>query len=432
MKNYRFLVPVVLVLMLLGSIYTLYDKKASDKNVVDTYLHEARTCRKQGIFVDAEENYLLAVELCPTQELYAEVAEFYNENNMSRKSRKWCEAMMLLFPEEPESYRYMLTQYLEKEDYIACFDLLDIMHKRKVNAPAVEEMMEPYEYMYYLNMEYDDAAVFGGGYSAVKIDGAWAYVNAQGTQTTAAVFDHAGPFSGNLAPVVDQNGDAYFIDPNGNKKKIIENVDIVLELGLIENELFALYNGENWGFYKLDGTHVFGDYEEASNIGNGLAAGMNDGKWQILDRNGNPLTGNTYHSVLLDEKRIVYRNSRLFVSDGNGYRMIDAEGAIYGDVYEDAKLFADATYAAVKLNGKWGFVDKDGTMQIQPQFEDARSFSCGLAAVKVNGVWGFINQQGHLVIEPQFMDVKDFSGSGTVFVNTGKEWEMLVLYKYNH
>jgi len=432
MKNYRFLVPVVLVVMLLASIYVCYDNKVSEQNIIDAYLAEARDCREKGILVDAEQNYLSAVEVSPTQALYAEIAEFYTENNMARKARKWCETLLEIFPEEPGSYQYLMQQYVDKKDYIACFDLLETMHKRKVKAPAVEEMVKDFEYIYYLDAEYDDVSVFGGGYSPVKTEGQWAYVNTKGSQTTGAVYDKAGPFSGDLAPVVDINGEVYFIDPNGNKKKVVENLKNIVELGLIENGLFSVYNGKTWGFYNLDGTLVFGDYEQASNIGNGMAAGMRDGEWHIVDYSGKETTGKTYSGVLQDEKRIICRNNRIFVKEGNGYRMIDSEGTTYGEVYEDARLFADATWAAVKKAGKWGYVDNEGNVQIQLQYEDARSFSNGLAAVKMKGLWGFIDQQGQVVIEPQFLDAKDFSGTGSVFVKTEKGWELLVLYKYNH
>ena len=432
MKNYRNWVPVFLVVMLLGSIYTFYNERAGEQSVFDNYLTEARACREQGILVDAEKNYLEAVGLRPTQALYAEIADFYNENAMNRKAGKWCEAMLEVFPEEPESYRYMLQQYINKEDYIACFDLLDTMQKRELHSPEVNEMMTPLEYVHYFVGEYEEVSIFGGGYCPVRNDGNWAYVNTRGTQMTAAHFVKAGPFSGDLAPIEDEEGACYFIDPNGNKKKVVGNAENIEELGLIENELFAGYDGNSWAFYRLDGTKVFGDFQEASNIGNGLAAGMREDKWYIYDRNGNELTGKQYRGVLMDEKKIIYRNSRLFVKSGSGYQMIDAEGNPYGEIYKDARLFADATWAAVKIGKKWGFVDNSGVMQIQPQFENARSFSNGLAAVKVNGKWGYIDLQGKLVIKPQFEDAKDFSTSGTAFVNTGKEWELLVLYKYNH
>lgn len=432
MKKYRFWVPVFLVLMMVCSIYMLYDKKAENKHLFESCMESARAYRQQGITVDAERSYQEALALQPSLEVYIEIADFYKESNLSRAAYDWCEEILEKFPTAPESYEYMMDQYKKDGDYTACFALLDTMRKRKVDSPKVEEAIQSIAYSYYLTAEYDDVSLFGGGYASVLLNGYWGYVNTAGTQTVAAQFEKAGPFSGDLAPVVDKNGEAYFIDPSGNKKKVVSNVESIAELGLIENDIFALNDGKSWGFYQSDGTRIAGPFEEASNIGNGMAAGKRDGLWYILDQSGSELTGKGYGGVLTDEKNIVYRNDRLFVQEGSGYRMIDAEGNAYGDIYQDAHLFADATYSAVKIDGKWGYVDKTGAVMIDAQYQDARSFSNGFAAVKVDGAWGFIDTQGNVVISPRFEDVKDFSPSGTVYVNTGKEWELLVLYKFNH
>jgi len=54
---------------------------------------------------------------------------------------------------------------------------------------------------------------------------------------------------------------------------------------------------------------------------------------------------------------------------------------------------------------QWGFIDKTGTMVIQPQFEDAHQFSEGLAGVKKEGMWGFMDPKGTIVIRPHYDDV---------------------------
>jgi hypothetical protein len=52
--------------------------------------------------------------------------------------------------------------------------------------------------------------------------------------------------------------------------------------------------------------------------------------------------------------------------------------------------------------GKFGFVDASGEFKIPPAFENALPFSEGLAAVEEDGKWGFINTKGDLAIRPQF------------------------------
>uniref|UniRef100_B8HNA7 KWG Leptospira repeat protein n=1 Tax=Cyanothece sp. (strain PCC 7425 / ATCC 29141) TaxID=395961 RepID=B8HNA7_CYAP4 len=53
-------------------------------------------------------------------------------------------------------------------------------------------------------------------------------------------------------------------------------------------------------------------------------------------------------------------------------------------------------------------IDVEQLLAIAPQFEEAQSFSEGLAAVKKGGQWGFIDRSGAMVIPPQFDQVEPF------------------------
>jgi hypothetical protein len=63
----------------------------------------------------------------------------------------------------------------------------------------------------------------------------------------------------------------------------------------------------------------------------------------------------------------------------------------------------------VTVQGKNGFIDRDGKVVIEPTFEKAYPFSDGLAAVQQNDMWGFIDTTGRMVIEPKFAMVGLFS-----------------------
>lgn len=59
---------------------------------------------------------------------------------------------------------------------------------------------------------------------------------------------------------------------------------------------------------------------------------------------------------------------------------------------------ADQLYP-VEVNGKYGYIDKNGNYLIKPQFSMAQPFSEGLAFVERNGATFYINKKGAKVIQ---------------------------------
>ena len=51
-------------------------------------------------------------------------------------------------------------------------------------------------------------------------------------------------------------------------------------------------------------------------------------------------------------------------------------------------------YHMQRRTRKYGFIDKNGSFVIPPQYERARSFYEGRAAVQLNKKWGFIDKNG--------------------------------------
>ena len=54
--------------------------------------------------------------------------------------------------------------------------------------------------------------------------------------------------------------------------------------------------------------------------------------------------------------------------------------------------------AAVKKDGKWGYINTKGEQIVECKFDDACDFSEGFAWVKKDGKWGYINTKGCSVI----------------------------------
>ena len=71
-------------------------------------------------------------------------------------------------------------------------------------------------------------------------------------------------------------------------------------------------------------------------------------------------------------------------------------------------VFFNEGLCGVKVNGKWGYIDKGGSLIIPTQFDQARPFVGGIAAVALGSQWGFIDKSGHYVVNPQFENASDF------------------------
>ena len=98
-----------------------------------------------------------------------------------------------------------------------------------------------------------------------------------------------------------------------------------------------------------------------------------------------------------------------------GLKAVDNEFlyTLPGD-WEGTKDFSEGL-AAVKTDGKWGFIDTEGNLVIEAIYDGAESFSEGKAAVQLDGRWGFINASGDTVISFTFQSVVSFSDGMAVY-----------------
>jgi hypothetical protein len=306
--------------------------------------------------------------------------------------------------------------------------------RRKVTSEKLEELNRSLEYVFHFDYtRYDDVSVFSNNLCGVSSEGNWGFINRYGVGRVRTVYKEVGVFSSSgYAPVVDQNGNAYFINKEG--EKALATQDKYKKFGNISDNIFPAVNATGKYIYlETDfSKNSENTYDYASTYNLKVAAVRKGEKWSLIDSNEKIILDDL-KDVVLDEKEIAARNDRCFVSkDGSNYFMVDLKGNRIGnETYQEARLFNDSTYAAVQVNNKWGFIDKEGNYFIKPEYEEARSFSSGLAAVKRTGEWGFIDENNKLVIDLQFEDAKDFNAKGSCLVKYDEKWRLLELYRLN-
>ena len=98
MKNYRFLVPVLRAVMLLASIYSLVSGKVEAQQTYNQYLEAAREYREMDIYIDAQRQYILALEERPSLELNLELASLYEDYGMGQLQGKLVRDLLKQYP----------------------------------------------------------------------------------------------------------------------------------------------------------------------------------------------------------------------------------------------------------------------------------------------------------------------------------------------
>lgn len=74
-----------------------------------------------------------------------------------------------------------------------------------------------------------------------------------------------------------------------------------------------------------------------------------------------------------------------------------------GKVLSNKEIFTSNTLFASSVDGKWGFVDKDGKVVVEHKYDMVTEFnSYGFAGVKVNDVWGVVDRSGNVIVEPSY------------------------------
>ena len=96
---------------------------------------------------------------------------------------------------------------------------------------------------------------------------------------------------------------------------------------------------------------------------------------------------------------------------GEGFEYRDPESLelAFPGRFSDARPFSEGL-AAVCRDGRYGFVDRTGTLRIEPRFANTAAFSEGLCLVSdpETGLLGFVDQEGAMALPFQFQEVASF------------------------
>jgi hypothetical protein len=102
----------------------------------------------------------------------------------------------------------------------------------------------------------------------------------------------------------------------------------------------------------------------------------------------------------------------------------------WGLVKEDGSLLTETSFDSIddfsdgrakfkNSSGQYGYFDVQGKIVVPAKFDEAERFHEGLAAVKLNGRWGYINHTGQVIFPFKLFYAGPFSNK-RAFISTGK------------
>lgn len=128
--------------------------------------------------------------------------------------------------------------------------------------------------------------------------------------------------------------------------------------------------------------------------------------YYYIDAHGNDLTNERYSELpgsmdSVQDRHLVREGTILVGIDRKGTVApcyIDTTGTVIisNQGWTDARGFSEGL-AAVCKDGKWGYINVSGEYVIEPQYDAARDYSCGVAIVDCGGEWFIIDAQGNVL-----------------------------------
>lgn len=174
--------------------------------------------------------------------------------------------------------------------------------------------------------------------------------------------------------ILNENGD--YIIPN----QFLSVGEYENGLSLIVESVDGTYSKDSlreYGYMDLEGNIVLSSCSYISKQSEGLSVVCRKGVWgffNILERKTTKVEGSSYVGLPHD----------------------DLAKANYGGTYTQKDV----------IGGKWGFVDKNGNIVINPTFDYVYNFSEGIAAVKIGDKYGFIDTIGVLIVPCEYDEVE--------------------------
>ena len=426
----RILLGTGCIALVLVSWYIAMHSKSTEQLQLDL-MAEAAALTEDGIYtlaaplLEEAAGYSTIYTLAAESELKKVYLSLIDKRGYMRKYTDLLSKQMSRKDAKPEIYAEAALHYLGIANMTEALNTL----KEGISKTGSEDLIALYEssrYAFETGRDvYDDVMEILDSYAQVCIDGLWGFARSDGVLMIPCEYECVSTFCGDRA-IVKIGDEIIAIDKDNNR--VAKLHQSATAFGNYSTDRIPLLFDDGW--HRATGEFTVGNsaFEYIGMYSGGYAAAKIDGKWGVIGMSQEWLIPAKYDGIIQDELGRCYGQGAVFVQEGD-HVCLFVNGRPKEEVYENAHPFMREGYAAVMQDGRWGFIDTNGTKVIECLYDDALSFGGHLAAVRVDGLWGYISTYAVIVIDPVYVEAKSFS-NGSAPVLTGRGWQFITLIEY--
>ncbi|MCD7755964.1 MAG: WG repeat-containing protein [Firmicutes bacterium] len=418
MNQTRMAVCIFLIAILLigwGSVLTTTDDSAE---ISQAAVEQAQIYREKELYEMAILSCQEALDASPSLENYQLLVEIYGEyyqsvltSSVLRSYQSALSEAANAWPSEASFWETSAALYLEKGEYTSAYSVVTKAAGKGCTSETLDALGLRAYYAFdsgYMKAQSLSLLGYEGSFTAYNGE-AWGVISGTSTILSYLYTDASDIGPDGKLTVTDSEGVIWLVDLDGMKWARFDSE--ISAYGIYGDGFLPVQTGEGtWTYLDEQETLLPGRYLTAGTFSDGTAAVQyTDGTWGIIDTAGEPDSDQTWEEIRLNPDGTYLTNSRFLAKTGETWQIWKQSGAVVEDFSctdVDVYLGEDIAYYD---GSAWGFVDRTGDVTIEPCYEDAKSFSDGVAAVCKDGLWGFINTDGVLVIDYYFYDVGYFS-----------------------
>lgn len=423
MKIIRIVIAVILIFVMSLAWFSQAKSSLSESVNIHEFETQGDKYLEKKLFQKAVESYSEVVVSRPDKSVYEKLLEAAKSGYKdSIYTLKETENIMFGackdFPKEPQFWEDIISFSYEEKDFKNSYNYLKKAKKSGIRSETLSELEQDISYSFvFTSRVYTSYSRSPEGYYTVTDGNSWGIINTNGDSFFSQSYTYASPMGIDRTVVLSTEKDTRVYDEDGVVLAYLPKE--IKSTKAIEGCVVPVALSSGWKYYQYEKDEFISDlYKDLSSFSNGVAAVKSDETWALINADIEKISDQSFDDIKSFDNGTVSYDGIMIASENSKYGIYDADGKKINDfICKDADVYYGGAIAYEDETGKWGFVDKNGNVIIEPKYDKAKSFSNNLAAVKSNGKWGFIDTEGRLVIDYQFLNADYFTKDGMVMVS---------------